>query len=345
MNLDWRLSVDINSSEGYIPIGNSLKKVLKEFTEDHFSDLADLFPLRGAVKTEGCFAADWIAFRFSERAPGQVSLIDHFSAKDREALESKVLPFKVMSFEEMDSLLGSSWINHNTFTYVGPFDGQSMSSEHLLEHIEFWLNRHVVPRVVDINQKRVERVIPKGPSFDPMAVLKTIWILEDRDQKVQGTAVSIEGVGLVTCEHVVTENLEAFRPDAVTKKFPVTILKANKDVDLAILSIPVQISDSLAQTSADDLSNLEHLAVAGFPNYRPGDTGVFNPGMIVGFRTKSGVRRILTNARIVAGMSGGPAINSSGRVIGFAVTGADRMENAEEVEDHGIIPVDALKLI
>jgi V8-like Glu-specific endopeptidase len=59
----------------------------------------------------------------------------------------------------------------------------------------------------------------------------------------------------------------------------------------------------------------------------------------------SGIRRILTNAPIVAGTSGGPVLDKDNRVIGVAVTGAEIMEKAQETEDHGIIPIDALKFL
>ena len=46
---------------------------------------------------------------------------------------------------------------------------------------------------------------------------------------------------------------------------------------------------------------------------------------------------------IIRGNSGGPALNIHNRVIGIAVTGADRRETASETEDHGVIPIEAIK--
>jgi S1-C subfamily serine protease len=90
---------------------------------------------------------------------------------------------------------------------------------------------------------------------------------------------------------------------------------------------------------------MDHVVVTGFPNFKIGDSGVIMPGLVVGFRPVSGVRRILTNALIIAGNSGGPVFDTGHRVIGIAVTGADRMEEAIETENYGIIPVDAINYL
>jgi S1-C subfamily serine protease len=87
------------------------------------------------------------------------------------------------------------------------------------------------------------------------------------------------------------------------------------------------------------------VAIAGFANYRLGDSGVIVPGLVIGYRMVSGIRWILTNAPIVAGNSGGPVLDSRSNVIGVAVTGSDRMEEAHETENHGIIPIDAIRYL
>ena len=69
------------------------------------------------------------------------------------------------------------------------------------------------------------------------------------------------------------------------------------------------------------------------------------PGLITGFRPKSGIRRFLTTASIVAGASGAPALDGHGRVIGVAVTGAERFDKVADTEDLGIIPINALDLL
>jgi len=79
------------------------------------------------------------------------------------------------------------------------------------------------------------------------------------------------------------------------------------------------------------------------PNYRYEDIGVIISGLVVGFRMVSGIQRILTNAPIVAGNSGGPVVGGDNKIVGIAVTGAEMMNLAQEIENHGIVPIDALK--
>ena len=66
---------------------------------------------------------------------------------------------------------------------------------------------------------------------------------------------------------------------------------------------------------------------------------------ISGFRSYSGLRHILVNSPLIAGNSGGPAFDKNSKVIGIAVTGADKMSTAHETEKHGLIPIEALNYI
>jgi hypothetical protein len=185
----------------------------------------------------------------------------------------------------------------------------------------------------------------RPPSFDTERIIEALWVLECDETSRQGTAFELTDYGLITCDHVLGENTHAFRHDAPHKKYPVTIIGREADIDIAILSIETKFRAPLTKGTADNLKQMDYLAVSGFPNYRINDSGVVVPGHVVGFRTVSGIRRILTDAPIVAGNSGGPAIAVDGSVIGVAVTGAERMEETQETENHGIIPIDALRYL
>jgi len=86
----------------------------------------------------------------------------------------------------------------------------------------------------------------------------------------------------------------------------------------------------------------QDIAIAGFPNYTFGDEGSFIQSKIASFRNYSGIRHILVSNPIISGNSGGPGLNAKGEVVGIAVTGADKMSNANKTEKHGLIPIDAI---
>ena len=153
----------------------------------------------------------------------------------------------------------------------------------------------------------------------------------------------LDGIGLITCQHVIEEDTHAFKTDVPLEKYPVKVISKNKDIDLAILKIEGVTPQGLKSGDSTNLSRGDKITIAGFPNYWPGDTAYIAEGKITAFRNVSTIRRILISANIVAGNSGGPVLNESNEVIGIAVTGTKDFQSARTTEKHGVIPVDALK--
>ena len=101
----------------------------------------------------------------------------------------------------------------------------------------------------------------------------------------------------------------------------------------------------LEKGNSEKLSQLSQISVYGFPNYRYGDSGTIINGNVSGFRNVSSIKRILVSTPLIAGNSGSPILNSKSEVVGIAVTGADKMENSNKTENHGVIPIEILDLI
>jgi S1-C subfamily serine protease len=344
LKLEWKLS-DSDPNNMFIDIGFAVVNIINEAVHTQMPDLADLFPLGGCFVVQGYVANDWIAVRILGRYGPGVPRVEKIKDEDIKELTKKIEPFSPRNHQELFKLLGQDWFNFNMFTYVGPYAAPFACWPHASDHIVDWLNNLVVPEVLKRNQARVLRAIPPAPKFNLEIIRKGLWVLECEKTIRQGTAFNLSGVGLVTCEHVLGTATKAFRTSAINKKYLITVLAKNEEIDLAILKINTSLDEGLDVGSADNLKEMDHLAIAGFPNYRLGDTGVLVPGLVIGFRMVSGIRRILTNAPIVAGTSGGPVLDKDNRVIGVAVTGAEIMEKAQETEDHGIIPIDALKFL
>lgn len=183
---------------------------------------------------------------------------------------------------------------------------------------------------------------PRKYITEPLDVSPSLWVLESEEAGCQGSAFMLSGVGLVTCWHVLQNGTKAFHWEDINRKFDVEILAENSDLDVAILAQPVGEYATLEAGNPNELTHGNKLILAGFPNYRPGNTPYITEGKIATFRTVTAQRWILVNTPIIAGHSGGPVLNQEGRVIGIAATGADRMEEAPRTEHHGIIPISVL---
>ena len=341
LKLEWKLS-----NSPLADIGFAIANTILELVNQQLPDLAELFPFKGKWELQGYLDQDWLVVRLSERFGSGVPVIGKLKPEELNQIKSKILPFEPRSHLELFRILGNGWFSFHRFTYVGPYKSPYACWPDLSQHLIDWLNHLVIPEVLRRNETRILRAIPRPPQFDIKKIRSACWVLECEKSFKQGTAFFIENDGLlVSCQHVLGPETVAFHPDEISKKYPVNIVKQDAVIDIAILKIDKQNVQGLSVGSADNLNLMDHIAVAGYPNYRYGDTGVIIPGLVVGFRIVSGIRRILTNAPIVAGNSGGPVVGSHNQVIGIAVTGAESMEKSQETENHGIIPIDALKYL
>lgn len=313
--------------------------------ERQLQSLFDLLPFRSRAEGKVHVATDWIAIRIRFDVLLSVPTVDNADPPLQAAFEKAAAVSRAPLPEQLAGQLPSGSYDFHTFSYLGPRSAKAYSSMHLLEHVAAWLNRVVVPKALELNRERVLAAVPTPPQLDYARVSAAMWVLECEEQSIQGTAVDLAGVGLVTCEHVLGPTTMAFRAGAPTRRYAVRVRRCQATVDLAVLDIDSsEPRPVLPIGTADTLEFSSHIAIAGYPNYRIGDSGMFTPGLVVGFRPVAGVRRILTNAIIVAGASGGPAINAAGEVVGIAVTGADMTHRAPETENHGVVPIDALRL-
>ena len=188
---------------------------------------------------------------------------------------------------------------------------------------------------------------PFSPYFDDphKEIESNLWVLQSEKTSSQGTAFMLDGIGLITCQHVIEEDTHAFKTNDHSKKYPVEVISEDKDIDLAILKIEGKNTQGLKSGDSTNLSRGDKITIAGFPNYWPGDTAYIAEGKITAFRIVSFIKRILISANIIFGNSGGPVLNESNEVIGIAVTGTKYFQSAHTTEKHGVIPVDALKYL
>ncbi len=314
-------------------------------------EILDLAPFKGGWQMELAYLKDRFVFRISDAPGSTVQKAKSFSENEKSIIREKLNQVKSNEIKAFHSALGESWYSEDKFTYIGPlpkskdilpnFDRNKDISKHLCE----WLNLICIPKLKEINSIRVQNGLPEPLEFDIAKIFPSLWILESEKEMSQGSAFALHNVGLVTCEHVLAKDTVAFQASKTNIRYPVTIIKKQPTVDLAIFKIDTTDLIELEQETTKEVKQLDQIAVVGYPNYQFGDSGTIDTGVVSGFRNCSGIRRILTSAPIVAGNSGGPVLNSNNNVIGVAVTGTDTMEKAQETEKHGIIPIEAIELL
>ena len=326
-------------------IALAIKSEGQRLIREQTPDLEQYFPFHHNFHFQAHWEAEWFVLRVIFIPALAMMVGPRMEATDAALVVERIGAIEELSPEGVISALGKDWFDVDRFTYVGPYAGSSVSWKHISDNLLSWLNRVALPRVLGLNERRVQRAVPAAPNYDVIRLSEALWVLECEETSRQGTAFALEGVGLVTCEHVLGTATYAFRHNQLEKKYPIRIIRRHAVVDLAIIEFDAPSVSSLHQGDLTTLTQMDHLLVLGHPNYRIGDSPVVTPGLVVGFRQHSGIRRLLTNASIVAGCSGGPVVDRHGRVVGVAVTGADAFDEVRSTEDISVIPIDALALI
>ena len=159
---------------------------------------------------------------------------------------------------------------------------------------------------------------------------RAVWVLDFFIDTVchQGTAFFLEGVGLVTADHVLGElppgaHAELHRPSEPTKKFKATPSSRRcPHRDLAILDHDVPSPDYLSlQAATSPVRTKDEIIALGFPAYGPGDQLGERAGHIIARATKHAVKLIEVSAILPGGISGGPIVNDRYQVIAIAHRG------------------------
>lgn len=180
-----------------------------------------------------------------------------------------------------------------------------------------------------------------------------IWVIECTNPFMsQGTAFELEGVGFVTCAHVILDDfgfatardLIAYQPRAPERTYPLGVLDWDRASDLAILSFPHRSRLQLTPKFAPRLRNREQVHYAGYPNHRRNSTIIEGFGQVVGIQQHLRSPRYAVTCPIVSGASGSPVFDRLSKVVGVASQGAltfDRAIVGTDVE-FGAIPIDLL---
>jgi len=192
MSLVWAMPDLAHAANLAFAIRESVTQVVRE----QMPDLAPLFPFQAGFHYDELRAESRIVLRISDQASLGVPTVGAFG--DNEPLRAEAQA--ALSGAALAELQGPNWRSPQTFSYVGPAPtGEGTNWPDLWRELVRWLNEDVVPNVLSLNRARILRAIPEPPSFDTRLIESSVVV---DDGAVQGTAFHLEGVGFVTCHHV-----------------------------------------------------------------------------------------------------------------------------------------------
>jgi S1-C subfamily serine protease len=324
-----------------INLGATIASAVRRGALAHYPDIADLFPFGRAWSAELAVGNGVWLLRLRDRPELQVPQSELFAGVEPSTIGA--LLTGELSVVELGE--DPRWRSAAVFAHVGKIEDPPYWGFH--RAADEWMVRILVPAAFELNRQRILRVVPEAPSWQPEALRSATFVVETNVDGLvtQGTAFRLESVGIVTCAHCVADGTLAYLASDPAHTYPVRVLRSHPVVDLAVIEVDGLEIPALPRGDVDGLGVMSAVAVVGYPNHRTSDWGVFKPGLIAGSGTHSGVRRWYTNIGIVAGMSGAPAVDRNGCVIGVAVTGADSDAMIETTDKHAFIPIDALDLL
>ncbi len=178
---------------------------------------------------------------------------------------------------------------------------------------------------------------------------KSVFISSNGMDDCQGTAFLLEGVGIVTNQHVVEgvseENyfeVEFFREIELGNKRTFEFVFSNIKKDLAVFKKPVDLDDIPELKIGDDskLRYGDQVTIVGYPQYRDNESIFVNRGRIIQKAMLFDNDFFIIDSPIIFGNSGGPILNSQLEVIGIATRGSEKHD--ARTKFNGFIPISTL---
>ncbi|WP_194975800.1 S1 family peptidase [Aquiflexum lacus] len=342
INYDWSIPY---SNFPEVDLGIHLPKLMRLVIEQRYPEFICDTPFLGTTIFSSYTENGVVIFQLDSLTGSNPPIFNKISDTQLIGNALKIVQLnKFPDFNYVNEVLPDQF-SFTKYTFIGTHEDMKFNFLHYQKFLIDYLNNHVLPQLIELNRKRIMRVISEPPSFDINKIVNNIFVIESSSNAIQGSCFYLNGVGFVTCSHCLFFDSEIFRSNEEHKRFPVKIKKRHEVIDLAIFEVDdFEISNGLEIGDSDRVKLNDPIVVAGFPNHNYGDSGIFSPGLIIGTRQASSITRFLINAPLIAGNSGGPIISYNNKVIGVAVTGADKMENAFQTENHGVIPISAISL-
>lgn len=167
--------------------------------------------------------------------------------------------------------------------------------------------------------------------------IASLWIIEscydddDKDDCIvsQGTGFSLDGIGIITCSHVVGnesmlyENLEIYKHEDQNTRHRLIVKKICRHRDVAICEIENKkgfLYPKLYKSNIEPEIR-DKAILMGFPGFSPGQQHNVSETRINSVSASSAVKKFEVDTYIREGISGGPVLDTDYNVLGFALKG------------------------
>lgn len=199
-----------------------------------------------------------------------------------------------------------------------------------------------------VKEKDLKFAIYEQQTPEALAIA-SLWVLEAHNCDVHGSEVAgqlgtgflLDGAGMVTCAHVVSEKhnnklfdqIKAFKYNDITKEFDVHVKYIDHHRDLAICELKSKegsmVPNSALSFAARFSESREPVVLLGFPSYRTGQEPYVVDAKVAATFAFHGFQFFEIDHPIRKGNSGGPVINKEGKLVGVAYEGT--WESSKEI--------------
>ncbi|HHX4485527.1 TPA: reverse transcriptase domain-containing protein [Pseudomonas aeruginosa] len=191
----------------------------------------------------------------------------------------------------------------------------------------------------------------ENPEFkkSPEEILgNSIFVVNNIIDESQGTAFLLDGVGIVTNEHVVTgvsktiaRHSISFKRSGDTREYSADLILSDKKADLAIFHPNEEFRNipALRKSHKTIVRPTDPVLSIGFPRHRDGAAPYIAKGHTTQRRRQVDLDLWLVDFTLMEGNSGGPMFNDSMEVIGVTARGA---KNNIDAALYGFIPLESL---
>lgn len=170
-------------------------------------------------------------------------------------------------------------------------------------------------RVVHASAKYLRCSRPESPMPGSAEALMSATVLVEAGQKVgSGTLISPDGFVLTAAHVVENEARIRFQPRGGAK-IPATVIRSDPHADVALLKATTGSDYPCVTVRRETVAAGEDLFAIGSP-YGHELAFTLTRGVVSGARSIDGVSLVQTDASINRGNSGGPLLDSSGRLVG-----------------------------